>query len=104
METQLELMEQIRKGLEKMSANLNASKEIGNVHLHIGNAGTSISILDKGDGPTIVLTSSAFGNLKQIMEISTDRKSLQALADLFKKGASFEEFSEDYCHKASVRE
>jgi len=54
----------------------------GTVELHISNSGVSISVVDEGNGPTLVISGSAFGKIASEMKIHTYSKSLEALRDM----------------------
>jgi hypothetical protein len=76
-------------------------KIVGTVGLHISNSGVSISIIDEGFGPTIEITSSAFGNIQHSFKILTDVNALKKLSNLFGEATNFF-FSKDYVCKAYI--
>ena len=76
-------------------------KVIDSLYLHISNSGVTISIKDRGFGPTIEIKTSAFGNINNTTEIFTNKESLKKLAEMFAKAAE-EEYSEDYRNLASI--
>jgi len=78
------------------------TKTIGSVYMHICNSGATISIIDRGFGPTIKIGTSSFGNINNSTEIFTDKESLKELVKLFTKAID-EEYSNDYCNKAVAR-
>jgi hypothetical protein len=78
-------------------------KEIGEVYCHVGNSGAHFSVIDDGFGPTILVTSSSFGNLQTSFKLLTDRESLRAIGEMFTKAADrTEDYSADYCHKGAI--
>jgi hypothetical protein len=75
-------------------------RTIGEVYLHVGNGGVTFEVIDEGNGPTIVVSSSFFGNVKQELKIFTNKEGLEELTRLFRKASDFEGFSGEYCHLA----
>lgn len=77
----------------------NTVKKIGSVYLHISNSGVEFKVIDEGFGPTIVVESSALGNIQSSIKTFTDTYSLKQLGEMLIK-ASEQEYSKDYIHKA----
>lgn len=76
-------------------------KTIGEVYLHVGNSGATISVVDDGQGPELRIGTSSFGNLIQGTVIKTNIAAFRALRDLFSK-ATEESYSAEYCNVAFV--
>lgn len=75
-------------------------KNHGEVYLHVGNSGAKFKVIDEGHGPTIVVTTGAFGNLGQELKVHTTCEALAQLSKMFGKAALVEGYSEPYCHAA----
>lgn len=73
----------------------------GTVYLHISDSGVNVSVIDEGNGPTLVIDSSSFGNMVSEMKIHTDRKSLEALRNMLTDSLDFK-YSNPYCHAATT--
>lgn len=74
-------------------------KVFGERYFHISNSGVNFSIVDQGYGPTIRISSSAFGNLVHVLEVNVSQECLTELAIMFAE-ASKKEYSSEYCNKA----
>lgn len=72
----------------------------GKVYLHVGNSGATIEVGDEGHGPTLQISTGAFGNLNHQLKIHTTKEGLLELAILFAKAADAM-YSEPYCHAAA---
>lgn len=70
------------------------------VYLHVGNSGVTFSVVDRGDGPEVKISSSAFGNLISEFAVKTDVQSLAELAKMFEKAANYDGYSRNYCQRA----
>ncbi len=57
-----------------------------------------------GNGPTVRVSSSYFGNMDLTFDIHTNRQSLKALGEMFLKAAEATYSEEEYCHVAKVDE
>lgn len=77
-------------------------KIIGEVYLHVGNSGATFKVVDAGNGPELIIETSALGNLNQVTKIKTTRASMQALKELFAKADEHPSYSLEYCHAADV--
>lgn len=75
----------------------------GEVYLHISNSGVKFRVLDVGHGPTVRVTSSAFGNMLSTLDIHTDPESLAVLGKMFTDAANATYSSSPYVCKASAR-
>ena len=69
---------------------------------HISNSGVTFSIIDDF-GPTLVIESSAFGNMTTTQKFHTDKKSLLYLRSVIDHALT-KDFSKDYCEKAHVQD
>lgn len=78
-------------------------KKHGSVYLHVGNSGTTFKVIDEGYGPTVVVSTGAFGNINHEFKLYTTREGLAQLSELFGKAALEEGYSEPYCHAARVK-
>lgn len=76
-------------------------KKQGSVYWHVGNSGVTFEVVDEGHGPTLVVRSGAFGNLKSTFEARTDEYSMRLLGLMLLNAAS-RRYSEIYCHPAHV--
>jgi hypothetical protein len=72
------------------------------LYLHIGDGGVSFEVVDQGHGPTVVISSSHFGNDNLKFSFHTDQASLVQLSTMFLKAAFGKKYSKDYCYKAHV--
>jgi hypothetical protein len=71
---------------------------ISKTYHHLGNSGLTIKIEDNGWAPQLVIENSAFGNLKQRLNIHASEKSLRAIAHQLLDAAENESFDNEYTH------
>ena len=74
--------------------------KVNELYLHVGNSGVKFKVIDEA-GPTVVVSSSAFGNLVTEHKFFVTPEGLTALAEMFKK-ASEQTYSEKYVYAAYV--
>lgn len=79
------------------------SEELDKVYIHLSNSGTTFEVIDEGHGPTISVSSSAFGNLQHEFKVHTDRETLRLLGNMFLSAAQ-RTYSPEYCLYASAVE
>jgi hypothetical protein len=72
------------------------------LYLHVGDGGVSFEVVDQGHGPTVVISSSHFGNDNLKFSFHTDQASLVQLSTMLLKAALGKKYSKDYCYKAHV--
>lgn len=77
-------------------------KPIGSVYFHISNSGITFRVIDEGWGPTVVVSGSAFGNMRSEIKLHIDNRGLIALSKLFAHAAK-QEYTDEYCHKGSAK-
>lgn len=69
-------------------------------YLHVSNSGVAFEIQnDPKFGPTILIHTSAFGNLQHTFKVLVHKDSLMELSNLFKEAAGWD-FKGEYCHEA----
>jgi len=71
---------------------------ISKTYHHLGNSGLTVKIEDNGWAPQLVIETSAFGNLKQRLNIHVSEKSLRAIAHQLLDAAENESFDNEYSH------
>lgn len=89
------------EGSIPFSSTMNEKRSIGKKYFHISNSGVIFEVFDEGHGPTISVSSSAFGNLRNNFEVNVSRECLVELAKMFSQAAT-EDYSREYCDKAYV--
>lgn len=59
----------------------------GEIYLHVGNSGATFRVGDNEYGPVIEVFTSSHGNLRNTLEVMTDRESLVALGNMILEAA-----------------
>jgi hypothetical protein len=80
------------------------ANELGKVYWHVGNSGVTFEIVDEGLGPTLIVSTSSFGNLVNEQKFYTDIKSLDALRMLLEKAVEHEGWSKMYVVPAKIHD
>lgn len=75
-------------------------KTVGSLYLSMGDGGMQVNVLDDF-GPTLEITTSAFGNLNQTTLVALTKEGLVALRDMIDKSLAHE-FSESYCYSVKT--
>lgn len=75
--------------------------KIAGVNFDISNSGVSFTVQDEGNGPTIKIRSSAFGNLQNEVIVFTNSYGLKLLGKMFLEASKYDSFTDDYCHAAT---
>jgi len=78
-------------------------KSLGKVYMHVSNSGAVFEVIDEGYGPTLKVSSSAFGNLQHELRVHTDTQSLEILGQMLLEAAE-QEFSPPYCILATAHQ
>ncbi len=68
-------------------------------YFHVSNSGVTFSVTDHGSGPTLNISTSAFGNLVNNQTLYLSKEALTVLGLALVKAADVE-FSPAYCHAA----
>jgi len=76
---------------------------IGETYWHVGNSGVTFKIVDEGEGPTFVVESGSFANLKNQQKFYTDKESLNELKKIIDKALLVDNYSKQHHTPASVK-
>ncbi len=76
-------------------------KSIGEVYLHVGNSGVTFQVVDEGQGPTIIISTSSFGNLNHECKVYATTEGLKKIGEMFLDAAS-QGYSGEYVYPAYV--
>jgi len=68
------------------------------LYLHVGNSGVTFSITDR-HGPTIEISSGAFGNIRNTFVVHTNKSDLRRLGEMFLRCSELS-YPDPYCHMA----
>lgn len=92
------------KAAEKLSKQRKKKPiEVFSMYCHVGNSGATFKMVDEGYGPTLIVKTSAFGNLQSTQKIFLDKNAVIALGGLFTEASNFK-YSQNYCIAACARE
>jgi hypothetical protein len=77
----------------------NSDKKYSGLYFHVGNSGLTVDVIDEGFGPTLSVSTGAFGNLQLELKTYLEPECLQQLSDYFGEAAK-KTYSKTYGHAA----
>lgn len=74
-----------------------AERVVSTTYLHVSNSGVTVSVVDDGFGPALVVESSSFGNLVSKHKTYLSKDGLREVRDMLERAIAHDGYSDTYC-------